>query len=275
MDIFSANTDVSLEVPLTDKDGNALAVTSISYSVIDVNGVEIIPPTPLADFVPDSETAVVVVPAEKNALAAGQTQDMRQVMLDCEVGGNTVRKTAFYAIQANEALLMGVNSFMSYVQAQFVALTMPGLDGWDGADEQGRIRALVEAWRRVLRLRFTDIDRYRDQSSLFYGFEGSRDTSWIGGNGIAGDLSLLRPDQYQNLPVEFMAALRNAQLCEANEILGGSTIDQKRRDGLIQDNIGESRQMFRQGKPLDLPVSRAALRYLSGYVSFALMIARA
>jgi len=274
MDVFSANTDVTLEVPLTDKSGNQLSVSAITYRVTDINGVDVIAATALADFEADSESAVIVIPAEKNALPAGQPLSVRQAVLECQIEANKVRLTAFYALQADETLITGVNSFMTYVQAQFVALTMPGIDGWNAAGDQERTTALMEAWRRILRLRFTDIDKYRDQSSLFYGFEGTRDTSWIGGNGIAGDLSLLTPEQYQSLPVEFMAALRNAQLSEANEIMGGSSIDQKRREGLIQDNIGESRQMFRLGKPLDLPVSRATLRYLSGYVTYSLRTAR-
>ena len=41
------------------------------------------------------------------------------------------------------------------------------------------------------------------------------------------------------------------------------------------ESIGESRQMFRSTKPLDLPISKRALGYISQFVTFSKKIGRA
>lgn len=275
MNVFSANTAVTLDVPLQDRNGNPLSVSGVSYRVTDQNGTELVPVTTLDGFIANAPVATIVVPAEINALAADTLMALRQVTLLCTVGANTVTLHAPYGLSVFDPLKSGVNSFMTYAQAQFVALTLTGIEGWDGADEQARIVALIEARTRILRLNFDPYGRNNtNQSVLSLIPNGSRvvrapGVAWV------GDLSLLTPEQFNQLPVDFMTALRQAQLVEANAILGGDTIDQKRRDGLVQDNIGESRQMFRSGKPLELPVARRTLGYLTGYVTYSLRTGRA
>jgi len=275
MDVFLAGTNVTLVVPLTDRNGNPLTVSAIEYRVIDQDGAEVLPRASLTGFASGDASASVAVPAEKNTLAEGVLRAMRTVELYCTVAGNQMMLHGHYVIETANVLVAGVNSFQNYAQAEFTALSIPGIPGWTTAPEADRIVALIEARRRILKLSFTALADTRDQSSLFYVAEGSYKTSVPGGiMGLAGDMEELSEAQFNALPPRFLEALRLAQVAEADAILNGDPIEQRRQKGLILDAIGESRQMFRDGKPLELPVSKRALGYLAKYTTFNKRIGR-
>lgn len=280
MDVFSAGTAVTLSVPLQDKSGNPLVVSAIEYRVTDENSVELVAATPLAGFVDGSDTAAIIVAAAENTLGAGAARGMRNVVMKCSVGDNTIYLHASYAIEDADPLMVGTNSFMTYSQAEFTALSLPNLDSWNGADEQSRIAALMDARSHIVQLSFTPLNSNVNwgQDSLNFIPEGSYDTDYVGNSSMFlfnGNLDLLRPEQFTSLPTRFLDALKKAQVTEADAILGGNSIEAKRREGLVQDNIGESRQTFRQSKPLELPVCRRALGYLSYFITFSKRIGRA
>jgi hypothetical protein len=81
--------------------------------------------------------------------------------------------------------------------------------------------------------------------------------------------------QFVALPVRFKRALMLAQVAEADTLLsGGSSFEELRREGLMSMTVGESKQFFQSGKPLNLPVSRRAIGYLKPYVSYTLRVGR-
>ena len=279
MDVFSAGTAVTLSVPLQDKSGNPLSVTAVQYQVTDENGAELVPTVALAGFTPGAAAAQIIVSAAENTLAAGVARALRNVTLTCTVGGNQITIRAAFAIEAGDPLVVGVNSFMTYAQAEFTALSIPLLEGWNNADEQTRMAALMDARSHICQLSFTQLNSNMNwgQDSLNYVPEGRFDTDYVGNSSMFlfnGNLDLLRPDQFTSLPTRFVDALKRAQVVEADSILGGNSIEQKRRDGLTQDDIGESRQSFRATKPLEMPVCRRALGYLSYFITFSKKIGR-
>lgn len=279
MDVFLAGTGVALDVPLTDNSGNAIAVTAVQYRVIDENGNELAPRQDLIGFVPEGAVATVPVTALMNTLATGVMRSLRQVELFCTVDGNTTLLTAAFVVAQSEVLEVGVNSFQTYAQAQFTALSLPNIPAWDTASADERLAALIEARTHIVQLSFTQLNSNVNwgQDSLNYIPEGTYLTEFVGDSNMFmfnGNLELLRPDQFAKLPTKFIDVLKKAQVAEANSILGGDSVDQKRRDGLVLDTIGESKQMFRSSKPLELPVCRRALGYLSYFISFAKRIGR-
>ncbi|MFK3740962.1 hypothetical protein [Massilia sp. TN1-12] len=280
MDMFSAGSAVLLSVPLQDKSGNALDVTAVSYRITDQNGVELVAVTTLDDFSPGSETADITVPAEDNQMAPGEARAMRNVELTCTIADvNTIVLHAPYVIQVADPLVVGTNSFSSFAKAEFTALSIPGLTAWAAASEDEKIAALIDARAHIVQLSFAPLNSNVNwgQDSLNYIPEGTYDTDYVGNSNMFlfnGNLDLLRPSQFAALPTRFVDALVKAQVAEADYILGGGDIEKKRQDGLVMDNIGESRQSFRQGKPLQLPVCRRALAYLSYFVTFAKRIGR-
>lgn len=279
MDVFTAGSAVQYTVPLQDSSGNPLTVEAISYRVTDENGVELVPMTVLV-FDAGSDSAVIPVSADKNVLATGAAAGMRAIELVCtDDNGNQFNLNAAYAIELPNRLVTGVNSFMTYAQAEFTALSLPNLDGWNAADERARVAALMDARSHIVQLSFTPLNSNVNwgQDSLNFIPEGTYSTDYVGNSNMFlfnGNLDLLRPEQFASLPSRFIDALKRAQVVEADFILGGDSVEQKRRDGLIQDNIGESRQMFRQSRPLQLPVCRRALAYLSYFVTFSKRLGR-
>lgn len=277
MQAFGNATDVRLVVPLLDADSNELSVTAISYRVTNAAGAQVIALTPLSAFESLSPEAVITIAAVNNTLAAGAVRDLRAVELHCVHEGNTVVLRANYTIELADVLVVGVNSFQSLAQAEFNAAQIPNLSGWAGADAQQRVAALIEAREHICRLSFMPLagNRLWGQNSLNFVPEGSYPTSYVG-NGLVfgGDLSEVLPAQFDNLPQELRAALNRAQIVEADAILGGDPIEVKRQAGVLLDTVGESKMMFRDERPLQLPVCRRALGYLSKFITFAKTVGR-
>jgi len=281
MDSYLQGTDVTLRVPLVDTAGNPLSVSAIDYRVTDENEVEIVARTALATFAANAGEAAVPVPAASNTLATGMVRGLRSVELYCTIGGNQVVLMASYVIETADPLVVGVNSFQSYTQAEFTALGLANIDAWERADRATRLAALIDARAHIVQLSFAPLNSNVNwgQDSLNYIPEGRYDSNYVGLSDLflfSGNLELLRPEQFVKLPTRFLDALKKAQIAEADAILGNAgSVEAARNAGLVQDVVGESRQMFRSSKPLQLPCSRRALSYLSYFVSFAKRVGRA
>lgn len=273
MNVFAAATDVTLVVPLTDPSGNTLNVDAISYTVHDHMGGVILTQTTLDEFGPGSETADITIPAALNQLEPGVPRALRQIELACTIGENVINLHASYVVSVPDPLLVGVNSFGTYAALQFASMDIPNLLGWDAASQGERMSALIDARERICRLSFTPFTSRPGQDSLFFVPEGTRETRYPGAEYV-GDLSELTQAQFALLPQRFIKCLMKAQVAEADAILGGNSVETRRQEGLVQDDVGESRQVYRGGRPLQLPVCRRALGYLSLYVNFSKRIGR-
>lgn len=281
LEVYLDSTDVTLAIDLVDNAGNALNVNSVDYRVVDQNGQELVARQALGGFVAGDNLATVAVPGSLNAVAAGNTREIRTVDLYCAVDSGTTLITRSYAVELTDPLVVGVNSFQSFPQAQLTALDIPNIGAWDAADDQEKIRALMDAREHIVQLNFNLLNSNVNfgQDQLAYVPEGSFQSSYVARNSLFifnGNLAILNPTQYNALPERFKSALRKAQIAEANAILGGDATDAMRTSGVIEDRIGESSQKFRdRGVALRLPVSRRALGYISYFVTFAKRIGRA
>jgi hypothetical protein len=267
MDIFLAGTPVALTVALQDRNGNALEAASVEYRIVNQAGDEVLPRAALTSFGGGSE-AVIEVPAGLNAVATIDPATVTAAMIDSffvresrtvelfvtDDVGNTVLLTKTYTLEPAETLIAGLNSFQSFSQAELVAMDIPQLAGWNTSNEKDKIAALIEARLQICQLRFSLLN-----SNVNFGQD---------------NLALVTPSNFVNLPPRFKLALCRAQVTQADAILGGDPVDVRRKEGLILESIGEVKQMFRGGKPLDLPVSKRALKYLSPFVSFSQRIGR-
>ena len=56
------------------------------------------------------------------------------------------------------------------------------------------------------------------------------------------------------------------QVADAAATLSPYTVEQKRAKGLILDTIGETKQMFSSGRPVNSPVCKKAMDYLRDFV---------
>lgn len=276
MDIFLAGLDVKSEIILQDAIGNPYSVDSVEYEVVNQSGATVVERALVEGFTPGSPSVEITVPASKNALPDSVMRELRKIVLFCQVGGNTVAITSVFVIESNSVLVAGVNSFQTFDEAQLLALEIPNMIGWNQALYADKLAALIEARQRICQLNFNLMNSSAwGQDSINYIPEGTFISPYADGVfSFGGDISFLPPEQFLNMPPRFLEALRKAQLAEANVLLGGDKEGDKRRNGLAEDTVGESKQVFRAGKVLDLQVSRPAVRYLAPFVNFSLRTAR-
>ena len=289
MDCFLQGTNVTAIIPMQDKYGNTLTVSSISYSVIDEQGDILVSQAPLPAFVAGSPSATVIIPAavnivpainlsalpsfSVNSLPTPSAQQVRTVQLDCiDNNGNTLMLSYSYCVEQTDALVPGINSFVTYAQAEKTSMQIPNTSGWDGALVADRTAALMQARDHICQLNFAQLNSNVNwgQDSLSFVPEGQYTTSFATPDGMflfSGNLSFLTLNQYQNLPPMFLNALYKAQVSEADFILGGDPAEQLRQSGLVSNAVGEARQTYRSGKPLQLPCSRRTMSYLSYFLA--------
>lgn len=289
MELYLAGTAVALTVPLQDRNGNALEISSIEYRIVKQDGSEVLARTALTSFAGGTD-ALIEVPAGLNSIAAVDPATITAAQIDSvtireirtvelfliDLAGNTVLLTKSYALEPADTLFAGLNSFQTFSQAELVALDIPGLNAWAGANEKDKIAALIESRLRICQLRFNLLNSNVNfgQDNLNYVPEGAYPTPYARMFMFNGNLALITPSNYARLPPRFRAALCRAQVAEADSLLGGDPVDVRRQEGLMLESIGEVKQMFRPGKPIELPVSKRALKYLSPFVSFSQRIGR-
>ena len=240
--------------------GDAPAAESKGAAESEVTPVPV-PTTVTVDEALNAVAALDLDSIESEDMEGVSVRELRTVEFMLTLAsGNKIARKVVYALEPADVLITGLNSFQSYPEASLVALSIPNLPGWEAADEQARIAALVEARLRINRLQFRDV---------------SRGQSYMQGETLAGDLSLMAPRQFQSLSVRLRAALCRAQVAEADALLGGDPESERRKSGLVHEVVGESEQTWRASKPLELPISRKALGYLSGFISMARKVGRA
>lgn len=256
MNNYLSGTTVKLPVLFVDNDGNELQVTEATYRIVDQNGIEIKPTTNFV--VSDAE---VIVEAKYNQVAtlnlaeitlenmdAVQIDHLRVLEFDLiNDVGNTTPFSVSYLLSPRERLVEGLNSFQSLNFSKLTALSIPHTETFMTATNETVVAAMVEAKTRICSLNFLDYD-----------------------------LQQILPVDYLKLPEKLKAALKKAQVAEANVILGGGDpVEAAINQGLKSQTIGETHESYIGSKQISTTVNKATLRYLGGYISSSKKIARA
>lgn len=254
MNYYVAGTDLSFQIALANDDGVPIEATTAEYAVLDGAGAVLQPLTSLA--VNGSE-AEVEVEAAYNMLPAGVVSDAREIKLHCQTEAGLVVVTHTYVIEAvSGALVRGGNTLVTLGTADMLASTMSGISGWKTATRRQKVSALLEAYKRLGKLRLTRHDtEFRDYTSAPYPIAA------------AGTLVDMTPSEVLALDAKMLAALSLGQVSEADAILSGDDAVDRRSDGVILETIGDVKKMFRGSKPLPLVVNKRTMGYLSAYVS--------
>lgn len=249
MNVYGDQSIVSATFTYTPASGSGVTLSSATYRLLDEAGTELIAATALT---PANNAVTVQIAAINNTLPQDAVRAGRAIEVTMTLSnGEKQYETFHYAVTREETLTIPDVSFQTYTEALMTAIDMPAMPGWDASTKDARRNALAEAAERLGRLRFvvegTEIIAIRDMT--------------------LSDFNLLS--------ASFIAALRKAQVMEANIILGGDPIEEHRRDGIMSKTVGESSQMFRPGTPLILAASARSMRYLTGYVRVGMSIGRA
>lgn len=254
MEIYQTGAPIAISVLLVGGDGAQILAETAHYSLSVDGGETLAESVPVTGFSMGDGAVYVQIPAELNQMSPSTPVGSREVRLLTVVLGTsdgpvTIRR--FFALEPPESLIVAVNSFQTLRQAELTAMDIPDLVGWANSDDRQKQAALIEGHTRISLLNF----------SLSAKTEGFNITD-------------LTPAQYTALDAKFRTALNKAQVVEANALLGGNDVEDRRREGLMLDSVGETKQMWRSGRPVDMPCSRRALRYLAPYIGFAKRIGR-
>lgn len=252
MQTYPAGVTVTLTIPLIDHNGDPVTPVELSYSVSDLEGVELVARTGL-DFAANDTDADVRVEAAFNALEPG-VPGGRVVHLFIKAADGTHVREIVYGLRPFQRLIPGTNSFVTDAAAQVLAADIPGLDGLTGAEATERQGALLEAHTRITRIRFRVPFTTPVRGELLIDRSG-----W----------EAMTPAEFARLPASFKRTLTRAQLHEANTVLTGDPIGAKRRAGILSETIGESSMMFQGGAaPRTVLSSAEALAELTGYLVY-------
>jgi hypothetical protein len=261
METYSVGANVSVTFSLA-----GLAPTELKYRVRHQSGNVISGPVALA--LPAGNTITFEIAGSNNLIF--NPVEARTVVLSVVNAHGTIELEQNYLVAKSRRLSLMENSFQTMAEALAEAAMIPNLPGWEGANDNARANAMIEAFLRLRRLGYRirrtapdfDVQALFDVSDI----RTIEPSNW----------PLMTPEIWTSgrYPEEFRAAIRRAQIVEANEILRGDLVTQKRRAGIMSESIGESSMMFRMDRPLDLGISDAALRCLQGYVQIRITLAR-
>lgn len=167
-------------------------------------------------------------------------------------------------LESDVILRPGLNSFAPYEDLVLEGFNRADLAAFNSASKEEKIAGLITAYYNIGRLgvSFKGNARYRHPVLPADRIELVRSTQ---------DLSATELTQ---LPAELRRQLMQAQLIEADDILGGNPIERQRLAGLLSHSAGESTHFYRTTKPLDLPVNRKTAQALWGIINYAVRIGR-
>lgn len=253
---FPENMAATISVPLPLKDGVPSVPVSATFEVRDEAGVVIAAAAAL-DLTGVTDALAVTVLGNLNGLE-GKTRGARTVIVAMTFSdGGYVEPVSYLLIPALRLKRL-TNTFVTDGEALITRSEMPALDGWDAAEKEDRTAALITAHRSLCRLTL----RYKRDS------EGA-------GYIYVTELDKLLDSEWAELPVEVQTALQRAQMREADILLRGDPVADRRRSGIVSETVGESSMFFRQVPEVRGPVSREAMEEIGRYVFRSTRIARA
>lgn len=278
MERFVSNSDVKIRYEVVDEVGT---LSQIVYRVVDENDVEKVPDTtlPMTAFV--NGFVEISIDAAFNELAAGASSGFRSVQIKLTGSTGTRLATVSYVLESLSPIQEGENSFVTLPYAEFLAAQMPNMQGWEDADRSKRIQALLRAASNLKSIQFQlrdelafDISDNRAYTRITKTPHGFDVENFHNGGVFRLDDPEVDLAAINDLDPNFLAAVKRAQVIEANFLLGGDVIEDLRRSGVSQNTVGQSEHIFRQSKPIDLPLSKRALNELRGYISYRLRVSR-
>lgn len=254
---------VSVAAP-TDDAGAVIATTGVEYAIFDEDRNPITTRDTLSGYTSGQETAVITVSGPENTLATGVIHGVRKVEVYFMTADGEYRVTETYLLQSVTPLVLMTNTFQTLEQAMITRLGLGQLLGWDAGTEQQRIGALIAAHDNMCRLAY----KYLTDTDL-QNLDLTHDISDRFGRPYMHVPSMRLAtvqDFTESFPAVFQNALKRAQLVEADNLLNGDPVGDKRRQGIITETIGESKVFLSSRAPLQLPICRAAIDQLSGYL---------
>lgn len=271
MEAYNQNQKIKVTnfLPVDNTTGNGVVATSIVAKVYDGEGLQIL--TDISVTLPhnNATSLELIVPETYNILPVDKVKDIRKVKFYyTKADGTVLTSDSKYVIKADEELIVLVNSFMSFDTAELISEDLPDIDMWKSSEEADKISTLKNSYLKISSLKFKV--KYRESFNTYWdkdGYDG--DLSYF-----IDDITKISLDQFNKLPPEFIFALRAAQVLQANGIMDGSVVEERRSEGVISETIGESKMFFSSRPVLKKPLCNAAMEILSKYLYKKVQIGR-
>lgn len=264
--VYNEGTDVVVTQTLPTKSGSPVAATSVQYAVFDETGSTLSARQNVPGWT--SGNVTLEVPVAVNTLAPGSNRSLRTVEFYFATVDGEFKERQRYIIQNYGVLQFLKNSFQTLEQAYLTASELTDVDGWNAAEENDRIAAMIGAHDQICRLAFR-FYKDEDVAQLEYSYKASP-----GEYIYVPRMRLIKQSDWNQFPDRFQKALRRAQIIEADLNLAGDPIRDKRMNGIVSETIGESKMFFNNRPPISMPVSRRTLEALSGYFYYNNRISR-
>lgn len=226
MEEFAAGTDVFVTFPHSNNT-TTLTVTDLKYQVLDAQGVILKDWSTAPSFNPAATSTTITVLKELNATT--DKLDVRQVNVQLYTSSGTYQQTSYYKLVGDlTKLTVMKDSFMSYPESIVARAKMSEtMEYFDALPDSLKAVALENAFRNIVKLKF----RFTTTQQC------------------GTDIRAYSVEQFKTLPAEFQEAVKKAQLSEANSLVENSPIQDKIRQGIISETIGESSMFFKQSGP--------------------------
>jgi hypothetical protein len=254
MNIYEPGLDVIVTLPFVDSSGNTVTPTALDYRIVDESGTEVVALTNIPVFTASDGQYDLTVDSANNTLVAGTIRSFRKAELQVTVGAETHWVRESYIIESVTPLEVLSNSFQTYDESLLYARDVAVVDGWDAANEQHRVAAMIQAFDYMHA--FSYQMNYLDETYETKGIDELDATDWV------------------NLVEKQKSDFRKTQLIQANYLLGGNPIEMDIADGLQSSTIGEVSQFYRPRASLSLPLCRDALKFVGRYIDWAPKITR-
>lgn len=266
--VYTEGQTVALTFEVPKFMGEVITASSISYSVLDQDGLFILEDEDYTGYTVGDTEISINIEAQHNLLGS-EAVIVRLVKVSFQTTASGVF-TAIrrYLVQNSRRLEFLKNSFLSYERALIMRGELTDVPGWDDADEDQRIAALMQAHENICRFKF----KYRPETENPVASQATLNDR--GTYTFVRDMRIIDQENWDDFTPHFQLSLRRAQLVEADSLLAGDPIRDKREEGIISETVGESKMFFNNRPPLKLGVCRDALNYLKKYIFFRTKVLR-
>lgn len=269
----TASQPSKFTISILDEAGNKIEATSASWELFDERGVTLTAGA-VADFDATADSVTFELDAADLTLPDGVSSAGREIVVTLVQSDlDEIEVRDFFLLVNAHPLTLMENSFITYAEAVRLRSEFGSMVGWDVADRTRQASALAEAYRRLCRMSYR-VPGYRNsQDGVGYAAYGTGiEETLFGGNRCR--VSTLTLAEFDALPEPFKRALGRAQIAEANVLLGGDPVGDKRQSGIISETVGESSAFFQSKPYLNLPISRQAYEEVKRYVFLGIKIRR-
>ena len=246
-------------------------VSEANYRIINASGATV-QESQTAALDADQQLATVEIAHSLTALPDDMDRMLLVIRLEAHGSLGSFVDEQLVMIRQRKSLVIPAESFQTVNDAILRSMDIIDIDNWHAADADARRLALIEAGARLKRIRYLVFgDRsYVPMNRITIYPDLTDDDDDFG----AHLFEYMDRDQFLALPRSFLRDLYRAQIIEADMILGPETAEQKRLSGIMSDTVGETSQMFRTGRPIELPVCKRAFREISRWLDNVWRIGR-